>query len=165
MPRRSLHFALALCAVVGGCSPTPYQARVGPGSPCNTSAEPLGPDSRFGICRWQMDAYRADMERLGYGFRDEQVSGAGDARTIDQWVRMRGDTSDVIAVEFAIAWEGSLEFYGGGVPVLRVNVSGQSFVSSDGKPKRVRDSASLHADVDGVAERLRDMFLRAQQRR
>ena len=147
--------ALALAAIAAGCG-SPYMARTGPLTPCDTSAEPFIPGLPRGVCRWQLNRYEGLLFTLGY-VRDPNDSGGREV--IQHWARTWSDTSNVLTVEFAFTREGTSE---GGVYnphyMLRINVSGQTFVESGGKRRHVRDSASLTRDVDYLAVQLGGLF-------
>jgi hypothetical protein len=151
--------ALAFAAVAAGCG-SPYVARTGPLTPCDTSADSFIPNSPLGVCAWQLNRYQVLLFTMGY-VREPDVPGG--TRTIQRWSRTWSDTSNVLTVEFAHTNEGgalSNAHY-----VLRINVSGQTFVKSAGKRGHVRDSASLTRDVDYLAVQLRGLFRQTTRRR
>jgi len=94
---------------------------------------------------------------MGY-VREPDPPGA--RQTIDRWSRTWADTSNALTVEFTYSAEGG-QAPGGNTLlhyVLRINVSGQTFVEAAGKRRHVRDSASLTHDVNYLAAQLRGLF-------
>jgi hypothetical protein len=153
--RLAFRAALALAAMAAGCA-SPYVARTGPLTPCDTSAGPFIPGAPRGVCAWQLNRYEMMLFTMGY-VREPDVPGA--RQTVQRWSRTWSDTSNVLTVEFAFTDEGSPgDALSNALYVLRINVSGQTFVESGDKRRHVRDSASLTRDVDYLVVQLRGLF-------
>jgi len=150
-------FAVALAALVAGCA-GPYVARTGPLFPCDTTGEPYRAENPQGVCGWQLNRYRVLLFQMGY------VPEAGPRRpsqyrlTVHHWTHVWADTADVLTVDFTYSTEGA------GGRVLRINVSGRTFVESAGKQRHVRDSSSLTRDVEYLVEQLLQMFHQVTRR-
>jgi hypothetical protein len=159
--RRPALWAITLAAIIAGCA-SPYVARTGPLTPCDTSAGPFNTNAPRGVCNWQLNRYQMLLFRMGY-VREPDVHST--QVSIHRWSRRWADTSDVLTVEFAHSSEpaASSDLYGGRY-VLRINVSGQTFVTSAGRRRHVHDSASLTRDADYLAAQLHEMFRRTARR-
>lgn len=151
--------ASTLAALAIACA-SPYVNRSGPLFPCDTSSDVYRPENPHGVCNWQLNRYRVLLSGMGY-VPQGRLHETG--RTTYRWAHRWADTSNVLLVEFAYSTEGS------GTPglnlpnrVVRISVSGRTFVESAGKRRHVRDAASLPHDVDYLTAQLREMFRRAK---
>ena len=135
---------VAVAAGLAGCGLKDYGTRTGPLPSC--------PDCNDVTC--------VLMASLGFGQYASTTMSRGPS-CFGEWARVRHDTTDVIRLDHAVAYEGPT-VPGSGAPMstaTRIAITGKTFVTDGARQRQIEASPEVRRDADTVMQRLRDIYL------